>query len=179
MGNDFQNLAFADWEGKENGDLPNPPLKRKDVSFDEEGNLRGPGFIYHTPLLKSVALAVFFEKTFLIPLKRFLITIVFDFINRGGLIKDACELFSVSYSSVKRWRKKFKETGDFAPMSKKRGPYKLNIEELQKYLDENQDSYQTEIAKHFNVTPACILIALKRLAITRKKSQLSIPSDVN
>ena len=99
MGNDFQNLAFADWEGKENGDLPNPPLKRKDVSFDEEGNLRGPGFIYHTPLLKSVALAVFFEKTFLIPLKRFLITIVFDFMNR--LPNEEMSLKIISYIAAK------------------------------------------------------------------------------
>jgi lysophospholipase L1-like esterase len=98
-GNDFEDLAYADWEGKENGDLPNPPLKRNDIFIDEEGIMWTANSIHRIPLLKSVALAVFFEKTFRTPFNRFLTTIVFDSLN--WLSKEEMSLKIISYIAAK------------------------------------------------------------------------------
>jgi len=45
----------------------------------------------------------------------------------------------------------------------------LTKEGLLTYLEDNDDSYQEETAKHFGVTQAAISKALKRFKITRKK----------
>ena len=64
-------------------------------------------------------------------------------------------------------------------MRKQRAPYKLNVEELCKYIDNHKDAYQTETSEHLNVTPACISIALKRAGNYSKKSHRSIQIHVN
>lgn len=94
---------------------------------------------------------------------------VLGFIAEGGLIKDVCKIFVVSRSSVQRWRKKQKETGDLNSKVRDCAPYKFTNEDLRSYVATHPDAYLSEIATHFNVTISCISIALKRLKITRKK----------
>jgi transposase len=94
---------------------------------------------------------------------------VLGFITEGGLIKDVCKIFVVSRSSVQRWRKKQEETGDLSSKIRDSAPYKFTNQDLRAYVAAHPDAYLSEIAAHFNVTSACISIALKRLKITRKK----------
>lgn len=92
------------------------------------------------------------------------------YVEQGGAIKDACMLFEVSRSSFQRWRCLKDKTGSLARKPREKLPYKINNEELKTYVNEHPDAYLNEIATHFKVTGPCILIALKRLKITRKKS---------
>lgn len=91
------------------------------------------------------------------------------FVDKGGTVKEACQLFEVSRSSFQRWRLKQKNTGNLGRKSRMRKPYKINNDELTAFIDKNPDAYLTEIAAHFLVTIPCVSIALKRLKITRKK----------
>jgi transposase len=91
------------------------------------------------------------------------------FVEEGGSIKEACLLFEVSRSSFQRWRLKQKNTGNLAPKSRIRVPYKIDNDELNAFIDKHPDAYLNEVAAHFQVTIPCVSIALKRLKITRKK----------
>ena len=92
------------------------------------------------------------------------------YVENGGTIKDACHIFEVSRSSFQRWRNLKNTTGLLQPKPRITSPYKIDNEALISYINEHPDAYLNEIASHFNVTSACVSIALKRLKITRKKS---------
>ena len=100
-------------------------------------------------------------------------------LEEGYSVQEACDTFSVSRSSIQRWRTKYNKTGNLSPKSREKIPYKLNNEELLNYINNNQDAYQVDIAEHFCVTPACISIAMKKLNITRKKSLRSTQKEMN
>ena len=92
------------------------------------------------------------------------------YVEQGGAVKKACLLFEISRSSFQRWRNRKNTTGSIAAKSRKKSPYKIDNDKLKKYIAENPDAYLNEIAAHFKVTSPCILVALRRLKITRKKS---------
>ena len=92
-----------------------------------------------------------------------------NFVNRGGKIKDACNIFGISRSSFQRWTNRLKETGSLEKYIRKDQPYKIDNDKLKEFIKNNPGAYLTEISSEFDVTPACISIALKRLKISRKK----------
>mgnify|MGYP001065753582 CR=1 FL=1 len=92
-----------------------------------------------------------------------------DFVNKGGEIKEACNIFNVSRSSFQRWVIRLKKTGSLEEYIRKDKPYKIDNTELKKFIKNKPDAYLNEISSHFKVTLACISIALKRLKISRKK----------
>ena len=100
---------------------------------------------------------------------------VLDYIDGGGLIKSACDLFKVSRSSIQRWRDRKDKTGDASPVQRINSPYKINDDELRAYVKNHPDAYLSEMATHFNATYTGIWRALKRLKITRKKSPRYMP----
>lgn len=102
-----------------------------------------------------------------------------QYVEQGGTIKEACRIFEVSRSSFQRWRVIKNETGNVAPKSRIKSPYKIDNEQLKAYINEHPDAYLNEIASHFNVTSPCISIALKRLKITRKKSLHFIKKEMS
>lgn len=95
-----------------------------------------------------------------------------NYVDEGGLIKDALEIFKVSRSSFQRWRNKKQSTGSVARNNRVVEPYKLKDDLLKSYIEQNPDAYISEIAEHFNVSTGCVSTALKRLKITRKKKAL-------
>jgi lysophospholipase L1-like esterase len=60
--NDFADLMDASWPGKAQGDLPRPPLTRKDVFVDQEGFLRSTDWTYRVPGLRELATFVLINK---------------------------------------------------------------------------------------------------------------------
>ena len=94
-----------------------------------------------------------------------------DYIESGGLIKSACELFKVSRSSIQRWRARQNEVGVISPVVRANLPYKLKDDALLSYMEMNPDAYLSEIAAHFGVTESGVWRALSRLNISRKKRQ--------
>lgn len=101
------------------------------------------------------------------------------YVEQGGTIKAACEIFEISRSSFQRWRVRKNKMGSLEPKSRERSPYKIDNKALETYIAEYPDAYLNEIASHFNVTIPCISIALKRLKITRKKSPRSIKKEMS
>ena len=49
------------------------------------------------------------------------------YIDSGGLIKTACELFNVSRSSIQRWRSRQEQLGTISPSIRANLPYKLRV----------------------------------------------------
>jgi transposase len=91
-------------------------------------------------------------------------------IDLGSTINEVSKLFSIGTSSIKRWKRNRRDTGEVMGSGRPTGAYKIDEAKLIKFIDENPDAILDEIATHFNVTAPGILKALKRLNITRKKS---------
>jgi len=96
-------------------------------------------------------------------------TAVLGFIDLGNSVKLACQTFSISRSSIQRWRNKQTNTGILDSTPRKKTPYKFDIEALKNYLNEHPDAHLSEIAPRFNMTISGMSRALSRLNITRKK----------
>lgn len=103
---------------------------------------------------------------------------VLSFIEFGGKIKEACQLFSISHCSINRWKNTKKSTGTVRRKPRPNSPYKINDDELKNYIRQHPDAYLNEIAAHFNVTSSGISKALSRLKITRKKSRRSMQKEM-
>jgi len=88
-----------------------------------------------------------------------------------GSIKSAIKTFKVSRSSIQRWQNRHSDIGSVAKKARKCEPYKVKEASLRRFVESNPEYYLYEIAEHFNVSVACIAMALKRLKITRKKRQ--------
>ena len=103
---------------------------------------------------------------------------VLSFIEFGGKIKEACQLFSISHCSINRWKNNKKITGSVGRKPRPNSPYKIDDDELKKFIQQRPDAYLNEIAAHFNVTDSGISKALSRLKITRKKSRRSMQKEM-
>ena len=103
---------------------------------------------------------------------------VLSFIEFGGKIKEACQLFSISHCSINRWKNNKKATGSAERKPRPNLPYKINDDELKTFIQQHPDAYLNEIAAHFNVTDSGISKALSRLKITRKKSRRSMQKEM-
>ncbi|MDR0679654.1 MAG: transposase [Puniceicoccales bacterium] len=70
-----------------------------------------------------------------------------------------------------KWKKKLRETGNLerAPLNRKYR--KLDLEKLVKYVKEQPNAYQREMASGFKVSTSCIGKVLRKLKITVKKDQ--------
>jgi transposase len=95
---------------------------------------------------------------------------VFAFIHEGHSIKTACHVFSLSRSSIQRWRTKLSETGTLIRKSRIRSPYKVDEKDLKAYISAHPDASLNAIAAHCNMTGSGISKLLSRLNITRKKN---------
>ena len=104
---------------------------------------------------------------------------VISYLERGGQIIEACEIFSVSRSSVFRWLRKKRLSGDVYAEPWSKSAHKLQDSELIKYIQANPDAYLSEIANHFNASSSGVCRALKRLNITRKKRRPSMQKEMN
>lgn len=104
--------------------------------------------------------------------------VVLDFIDAGNSIKTACKLFSVSRSSVQRWRLRLNERGTLSSKPRIKSPYKVDELALKAYIAEHPDAYLNEIATYFNITDSGISKALSRLKITRKKKRHSMLKEM-
>jgi len=87
----------------------------------------------------------------------------------GNSVRKVAKTFNISPNTLNTWLKEYKEHGEFLVKPKPANNTKLTEEALLAYFEENDDSYQTETAKHFGVSQSGVSRALKRLKISRKK----------
>ena len=99
-----------------------------------------------------------------------------EYYSKNANARKTAKIFGISTNTLNEWRKEYKEYGEFLTKPKPANNTKVTESDLQKYLDDNPDSYQEEIANHFGVTQQGISKSLKRFNITRKKRRNAIRS---
>lgn len=88
-----------------------------------------------------------------------------------GSPKQACAVLGIHISTLTKWLKKYRETGEIKPLP--RGHYrkrKVDINLLRESVGKNPDATLEELAAPFKVFPSTIFYHLKKLGITRKKN---------
>ena len=95
--------------------------------------------------------------------------IVLDYLAKGHTQEEANKELGVSVSSITKWRRMLRETGNLEDKEPQRKPRKLHDAELKAYIAANPDAYFTEIAEHFKCSDEGVRKACKRLGITRKR----------
>ena len=90
--------------------------------------------------------------------------------ENGHSKKETAEVFNVGTTTLQSWKKQLNETGNLEPKKRKETWKKIDPDKLRRFVEENPDSYQHEIASAFGVRLYAIQKALKRLKITRKKN---------
>jgi transposase len=88
-----------------------------------------------------------------------------------GSPKVACAVLGIHSSTLTKWLKKYRETGETA--SAARPSYrtrKVDITILKQMVADNPDATLEELSQPFNVFPSTIFYHLKKLGITRKKN---------
>ena len=95
---------------------------------------------------------------------------VMNYIDEGHTDKETAATFKVSTFTIWKWKSKLKESGTLEAKKRENKWRKIDPEKLQKYIDENPDAYQREMAEAFGVCLSSIQKALQRLKITRKKN---------
>jgi len=99
---------------------------------------------------------------------------VLQFLEKGNstkeaAVKEAAVVFGISTRTIWHWMRRGKEES-LAPKSRRTGGYKIDEEQLRKYIAEHPDAYLREIAEVFKTTLYAIFYACKRLKITLKKN---------
>ena len=93
-----------------------------------------------------------------------------SYLDEGNSYRKAAAVFKVSTTTLQKWKSQLNETGTLLPKKRKETWRKIDPDKLSKYVTENPDAYQHEIAAAFGVRLFAIQKALKRLKITRKKN---------
>lgn len=91
-----------------------------------------------------------------------------EYYEKGHTYKETSKIFGISTNTLSLWLKQKRETGS---LERKYRLYESKIKEndLNKYIKENPQAYQSEIAEYFNCDISTVCRRLKRLKITRKK----------
>ena len=96
----------------------------------------------------------------------------------GHTLEETRQVFKVSRSTIQKWEKQLKETGDLGKKELHRSFRQIDPEKLKAYVGEHPDAYQSEMAEAFGCSESGIRDALERCGITRKKRQRAIKSRI-
>lgn len=94
----------------------------------------------------------------------------------GHTLKETHEVFKVARSTIQKWERQYKETGNVEKKKLNRSFRKIDPDKLKAYVAEHPDSYQSEMAEAFGCSESGIRYALWRYKITRKKRLFGIKS---
>ena len=100
---------------------------------------------------------------------------VINYIEKGGSVLKAAQLFQVGRASIYRWLNR--ET--LAATKVERRHRKLDWSALRKDIVENPEARLIDRAKKFGVRPSAISYALKQMKITRKKNNFVIEKETD
>lgn len=99
-----------------------------------------------------------------------------EYRQAGHTLEETHQIFKVSRSTIQKWEKQLKETGNLEKKELHRSYRKINPEKLKPYVKGHPDAYQSEMAEAFGCSESGIRDALQRHKITRKKRQPGIRS---
>jgi len=72
-----------------------------------------------------------------------------EYRQAGHTLEETHQIFQVSKSTIQKWEKQLKETGNLEKKPLKRGFRKIDPKKLKTYLVEHPDAYQKEMAQEF------------------------------
>ena len=87
----------------------------------------------------------------------------------GHTIEETSKTFKIGTTTLKKWEKEYKATGDLSKKPLKRNSKKVCPEKLIEYLRAHPDAYQSEIAEAFGCSQSAVSQAMSSHRITRKK----------
>lgn len=93
-----------------------------------------------------------------------------EYWSDGHSKRATAQVFGVNASTLQKWKFQLKETGDLKPKKRREIWRKIEPSRLKEYVKQHPDAYLKEIAQEFKCTDVAILIALRRLKISRKKN---------
>jgi putative transposase len=99
---------------------------------------------------------------------------VIDYIENGGRVTKAAQVFGIGRASIYRWlsRKELEAT------KVKYRQRSLDRKELLKDIQENPETRLKQRAEFFGVSTTAIFKAIKKMKITRKKKNYVIGKEV-
>ena len=101
-----------------------------------------------------------------------------EYRQAGHSLEATHQVFKVSKSTIQKWEKQLKETGDLGKKELHRSFRKIDPEKLKAYVAEHPDAYQSEMAEAFGCSESGIRDALRRHKITRKKRRPATRSRI-
>jgi transposase len=93
-----------------------------------------------------------------------------EYWENGHTKEELYEVFKIYPSRISAWQRLQKETGSLEPKYPKMRVQKIDLQELERALEENPGAYLRQLALQFNCTKQAVYSALKRLKITYKKN---------
>ncbi|MCI9214928.1 MAG: transposase, partial [Oscillospiraceae bacterium] len=85
----------------------------------------------------------------------------------GHSLEATHQVFNVSKSTIQKWEKQLKETGNLEKKDLHRSFRTIDPEKLKAYVVAHPDAYQSEMAEAFGCSESGIRDALRRHKITR------------
>lgn len=101
---------------------------------------------------------------------------VLKFIEKGGTKTMAVQVFGVGRATIYEWINKREKRGTLEDPPPKRPWKKIDPQKLLSLVQTSPDLELSDYAKEFNVSPAAVAKAMKKLKITRKKRPYSTKS---
>ena len=101
-----------------------------------------------------------------------------EYRQAGHTLEETHQTFKVSRSTIQKWEKQLKETGDLGKKELHRSFRKIDPEKLKAYVAEHPDAYQSEMAEAFGCSESGIRNALGLYKITRKKRRPATRSRI-
>ena len=87
----------------------------------------------------------------------------------GHTVTETSRIFGIGTDTWNRWVRQYRETGDLSVKPLNRTFWKIDPEELKRYVREHPDAMQKEMAEVFQYSKSGIRKALKQNKITFKK----------
>ena len=104
---------------------------------------------------------------------------VIEYINSGKDYRSASKKFEVSYSSVNRWYRRYKETGNYEAIPYPGKKAKLSNIEFIEYVDSHQNSTLAQIGSHFGISAKSVHYYMKKCNYSYKKKSLAMWKQKN
>lgn len=96
---------------------------------------------------------------------------VIEYKDKGHTHAEVREVFGIYPSTLSEWRKLLEEKGTLEAQYPATREIKINMEKLERLIEEKPGAYLHELAKEFNCTKQAIFYAQERLGITYKKKR--------
>ena len=103
---------------------------------------------------------------------------VIDYLQKGGAVGRAVEVFGICQDTVYRWKRQFKKQGNINPKVAVHKGYKHNHEDIRDFILSHSDWTLVELAQHFGVVPTVVRRICLKFQITRKKRLYPIKKQI-